>query len=220
MRVATAGIGLLLFTTAAYAQPRPCAPQTLAYDPYNPSDLAIVRNYGGTVLAQAPLSALLELDPYVPSDGELLRQLGRAIPLWPAYPWPAYAPAPAYPPAPTLPDCPPVRESSSETAAPLTRFADVVSALQHAPASPATADRAPSVRPTETAIRNSVWIQYAGRTWISAGAAVPFRDAEFERIGERAGFPVFRQTGTSDDFIFVPTTTGMVAPFRASPRAR
>jgi hypothetical protein len=61
-------------------------------------------------------------------------------------------------------------------------------------------------------------IEYQGRRWISAGRAVAFDDAGFVRIGESGGSAVFRTRGAKDELIFVPTTPGMVAPFRAAPR--
>jgi hypothetical protein len=61
-------------------------------------------------------------------------------------------------------------------------------------------------------------IEYEGRRWVSAGRAVAFDDAQFERVGERAASPVFRARGAKDEIIFVPTTPGMVAPFRAASR--
>jgi hypothetical protein len=35
------------------------------------------------------------------------------------------------------------------------------------------------------------------------------------RIGESAGFPVFRRIGAKDDLIFVRSTPQMLAPFQA-----
>jgi hypothetical protein len=34
------------------------------------------------------------------------------------------------------------------------------------------------------------------------------------RVGESAGFSVFRRAGAKDDLIYVPTTPDMVAPFQ------
>ncbi len=164
------------------------------------------------MLAQAPLSTLLKLDPYNPSQGELLRQLGRGIPLWAAYPW--------YPsrPLPLVPDCEPApEEPSPQSAAPIITFADMLSRLERARTTAVAATAAPAARETGAERTRGVWIHYAGRAWVSAGPAVPLRDAEFTRVDEGAGFSVFRRTGAKDDLIFVPTTSGMVAPFRATP---
>ena len=211
MRVSLASIAMLFVTATAYAQ-TPCASAVLTYDPYKPSDLAIVRNYGSTVLAQAPVSALLKLDPYVPSQGELLRQMGGGIPVWTANPWYGYGPRPA------MPDCVPESEqvaavAPSPSAPPLTRFGDVLIALQRqgAPTGTVAVPPAGGVRPEKN---TGVWIQYGDRTWVSAGGAVPFSGTDFVRVGESAGLPVYRRTAAKDELIFIPTSRGMVAPFR------
>jgi hypothetical protein len=205
---------LVLVAPFSWAQPSPCGPHTagLAFDPYKPSDLAIARNYGGAVLAQAPLGALFQLDPYVPIEGELLRQLGRAIPIWayPGYAW--------YPPVPQRLACPPVPETamlqpSSSDEPPLTTFSDALAALPARDA-PATA----AITRTASPRSQGLTIQWDGRTWVSAGAAVPFSDTEFVRFGTRGQSPIFRRAGAKDNVIYIHTTPGMVAPFRpASP---
>jgi hypothetical protein len=219
MRYTIAGLAVLLvhFNAAAYAQV-PCSPVATGFDPYNPSDLAVIRQYGATALAQAPLSALLQLDPYVPIQGELQRQLGSAIPLpfW-GYPW--------YPHSAPVPDCRPTVEQTQAlqpSPRPITTFADVMGALARErgttgavaarAATPSTSRSTASTRKPE---RNTgVSLQFAGRTWISDGAAVPVVEGEFVQIGESAGFPVFRRRNTKDNVIYVPTTEGLVAPFR------
>jgi hypothetical protein len=214
MRVATLGAGLLLFSTAANAQ-TPCTPGAAAYDPYKPSHIAIMRDFGGTVVAQAPISSLLQLDPYVPSQGELLRQAGRGIPLWTAYPW--YAP----PPVVAVRECGERDDASaaampatSPARAPLTRFADVLAALPADRATPGAA-ASPAARPASERTQG-VSIQYAGRTWVSAGRALAFRDGEFVRAGESAGVAVYRRPSDKDNVIYIASIQGMVAPFRAA----
>lgn len=71
-------------------------------DPYKPSDAALLRTYGATLVAQTPLLELRKLDPYVPSQVALLRQLGGAMPLWvwwylPFPPAPGFAPLTPFP---------------------------------------------------------------------------------------------------------------------------
>jgi hypothetical protein len=61
-------------------------------DPYNPSDAAVLRTYGSTLVAQTPLLQLRELDPYKPSHAALLRQLGGAMPIWSHLSWYPMAP--------------------------------------------------------------------------------------------------------------------------------
>ena len=212
MRLALATLGILLFSTNAFAQALPCAAHTLSYDPYKPSDAAIVRNYGGAVVSHAPISTLLKLDPYVPSQAELLRQVGNGIPVWGVYPWHPYAPLPSA--SNSVADCAPqpTAHMSEPAVAPLTSFADVMNAVDSAPAARSVASAARTSQPRT----RGVLIQYAGRAWISDGAAVPFQEGEFERVGESAGFPIYQRRGSKDGEIFVPTVRGMVAPFRLS----
>jgi hypothetical protein len=61
-------------------------------------------------------------------------------------------------------------------------------------------------------------IEYDGRRWVSAGRAVEFDDARFVRVGESGASAVFSARGAKDQIIFVPSTPGMVAPFRAVSR--
>lgn len=219
MRVSLACLGLLFLTSSAYAQ-APCAPGIPHYDPYNPSQAAIMREYGGTILAQAPVSTLLKLDPYVPSQGELLRQLGRGIPVWTAHAVYTGAPMPAADDC--SPSAPPARDMAgamAATPAPLTRFGDVLDVLAELRRS-GVAVAAPTASPASAGPgveRNSgVWIEYANRRWVSAGAAVVFSDADYVQVGESAGFAVYRRAGSKDDdLIFVQTSRGMVAPFRS-----
>jgi hypothetical protein len=204
----------------ASAQAQPCGAQPYAFDPYKPSHLAVVRQFGGSVLAHAPLVSLLQLDPYVPTQAQLLREYGGALPVWP------FAWNPAYGSSALQGDCGPVRDTAVAATTtpgepPMTTFAEALSALQQArassPAPPPSGVR--SITVTASADRKAgVWIEYAGRTWISAGRAVAFDDSEFVRVGESAGFPVFTRRGASDEIVYVPTTTGVVAPFRAEPR--
>jgi hypothetical protein len=87
--------GALLAATQAAAQT--VVPELHPYglDPYKPSDAAILRSYGGTLVAQTPLLELRQLDPYKPSHAELLRQIGNGIPQWSHFSWYPTAPAPA-----------------------------------------------------------------------------------------------------------------------------
>ena len=215
MRVSLATLGVLLVSASAYAQ-TPCTSAALTYDPYKPSDLAIVRQYGGTLLSQVPLSTLQKLDPYVPSQGELLRQVGNGLPVWLAHPWLSQVSVPA------AVDCAPPPEPVSAAAetggwAPaITRFSDVLSTLERQGAPAGTAMVTPIVAGGRPERNSGVWIYYADRSWGSAGAAVPFREADFVRIGVSSGFAVYRQGGGADDVIFVETARGMVAPFRAT----
>jgi hypothetical protein len=199
-------VALLVFpaSLSAQTQPSPCSQSTstlLDFDPYKPSNLSIVRNYGGTVLAQAPLEELLKLDPYVPTEAALLRQLGGAMPFWAfaTYPW-------SVPVRQHMP-CEPATEPPAAT---LTSFSDVLAVLEQRPPG-----ATPPPHATTPEASHGVSIQYDGRVWTSAGPAVRFSESEFVRVGDRAGFPIFRRATGDDDVIYVRTTAGMVAPFRA-----
>lgn len=96
-------IGALLAATPAAAQT--VVPELHPYglDPYKPSDAAILRSYGGTLVAQTPLLELRQLDPYKPSHAELLRQIGNGIPQWSHFSWYPNAPVPAPLMLPSMP---------------------------------------------------------------------------------------------------------------------
>jgi hypothetical protein len=195
---------LLLFPISVSAEPSPCpaAPSgAMSFDAYKPSHLSILRNYGATMLAQAPLETLLKLDPYVPVEGALLRQLGGAIPVW-SYPPLAWHP-PAAPSGPcvSVPDLAP---------AVLTSFSDVVSEL--GARAPLAAGR---TGPATSERNRGISIEYDGRVWVSAGPAVAFSSTQFVRVGDRAGAPVYQRAGTKESVIYISTMAGMVAPFRA-----
>jgi hypothetical protein len=106
--------GALLAATPATAQT--VVPELHPYglDPYKPSDAAILRNYGGTLLAQTPLLELRQLDPYKPSHAELLRQVGNGIPQWSHLSWYPNAPVPA---PLMLPSTPPAMSAAAQAGA-------------------------------------------------------------------------------------------------------
>ncbi len=61
---------------------------------------------------------------------------------------------------------------------------------------------------------DGLWVAYSGSKWVSAGAAVPLRSAEFRAVGTYAGFPVFVRVN-EEGTIYLPTRAGLVAPYRA-----
>jgi hypothetical protein len=219
VRVATLIAFLFAVPALASAQTGPCAPRPLAFDPYKPSDLAILRQFGGSVLAHAPLSSLLQLDPYVPSEALLLRQYGGALPLWP-FVW--YPPSFQYGYPPGCSRARDVAELPAAAAAnpPITTFADLLTELERARASQVAATPSGGRPAAATAVSTErtmgASIEYDGRRWVSAGRAVAFDDTRFVRVGDAGASAVFRSRGAKDEIIFVPTTPGMVAPFRAA----
>jgi hypothetical protein len=60
---------------------------------------------------------------------------------------------------------------------------------------------------------DGVWVEFGGEKWVSAGMAIPW-SADFVRVGERAGFPVFARRGLKEEMIYLPTRPGVVAPYR------
>ena len=103
--------GALLAATPAAAQTQVPELHPYGLDPYKPSDAAILRNYGGTLLAQTPMLELRQLDPYKPSHADLLRQLGNGIPQWSHFNWYPNAPVPA---PLMLPATPPPMSAASQ----------------------------------------------------------------------------------------------------------
>ena len=75
---AIAGMCVMLATSAA-AQSVVDADHPYGFDPYKPSDAAVLREYGATLALQSPT---FSLDPYRPSHAALIRQLGPDVPLW------------------------------------------------------------------------------------------------------------------------------------------
>ena len=218
MRFVTLTVVFVALPVLAFAQAEPCAPHRYAFDPYKPSDLAVVRQVGAGFLAQAPLSSLLQLDPYVPTEAQLLRQYGGALPVWP-FAWsPVVYPQSAYPLAFSriCQSIPPVATTSFEP--PITTVADLQATLERARASLGVMSGDRSVPAPPVVDRNrGVSIEYGGRTWVSAGRAVTL-DASFVRVGEHAGAAVYTPRGASKDLIYVATTAGLIAPFRAIQR--
>jgi hypothetical protein len=60
---------------------------------------------------------------------------------------------------------------------------------------------------------DGLWVAYSGSKWVSAGAAVPLRSAEFRAVGQYAGFPVFVRVNEQGT-IYLPTRAGLVAPYK------
>jgi hypothetical protein len=61
---------------------------------------------------------------------------------------------------------------------------------------------------------DGVWIMFGGEKWISAGTAVPLVAAEFVRVGDYAGFPVFARRDFTQEIIYLPSRAGLIAPYK------
>lgn len=207
MRLST----LALLVTLAAAMP--AAGQTSSdanpygLDPYKPSDAALLRAFGTTLVSQTALPELATLDPYKPSHAALLRQIGGGLPLWGLAWFPLQAPGPVMPLLQLTPAPP------SETMWLHRRPAHRRAEMEIAEASdlPAPFWLATLRRPEGN---DGVWIVYADGRWISAGKAVPFEEGAFQRVGDYGAFPVYRRTGAGDGLIYIPTRDRLVAPYR------
>ena len=93
--------------------------------------------------------------------------------------------------------------------APLT---EVVGTTGIVPARRQTAVPVVTMRRPES--NDGVWIMFAGEKWVSAGTAIPLAAADFVRVGEYAGFPVFAHRDFSHEVIYLPSRPGLVAPYR------
>ena len=172
-------------------------------DPYKPSEAALLRSYGATLVSETPLSELKQLDPYKPSHAALLR-LGGALPVWFVWSeWPVTAPFP-------------VARRSDERRPPHARphgYARPDRQIDEPAASPPLSPTAiATLRRPES--NDGVWIDFDGRRWLADGRAVPLVEGRFTRVGERGGHPVYRETAGASDRIFIATADDLVAPFR------
>ena len=69
-----------------------------------------------------------------------------------------------------------------------------------------------SVRRPEN--NDGVWVLFGGERWISAGPAVTLLPSEFVLVGEHGGFPVYAREALEEDVIYLPTRSGLIAPYR------
>lgn len=172
-------------------------------DPYKPSEAALLRSYGATLVSQTPVSELKRLDPYKPSHAALLR-LGGALPLWFVWSeWPVAAPFPVARPSD---DPRPMRARAKAHRGPDQRIDE-----PHVSTPPSATALATLRRPESN---DGVWIEFDGRRWLADGRAVPFVEGRFARVGERGGHPVYRETAGASERIFIATAGDLVAPFR------
>lgn len=205
----------LLAAAPAFGQVAATTSNVYGLDPYNPTDAAWLRNYGAALVARSSIAELAAFDPYRPSEAALVRQAGGAIPLccleW-GWAGPTFGPLtvqgipPRWPARSLLPPRVDVNILSMPTAA-----APVPAA---SPVAQGPTVAATYLRPTTN---DGIWIRYAGRTWISAGRAVPLQESERLRIGEHAGRAVYRLARGNDEVIYLTVREGVFAPFRPKP---
>ena len=210
-RLAISTILALLLPVAASAQTT-SDEHPYGLDPYKPSDAALLRDYGDTLVAQTPLSELQKLDPYKPSHAALLRNLGGAIPLWGIVWYPGPVPASLSPFAPQTVSEPSTAINRWERRRQRNEFEMTTSPAVAAPAEPSSMA---TLRVPES--NDGVWILFDSKRWISAGHTVSLDASKFERVGEYDGFPVYRRSGESEDVIYLPAREGAIAPYRLKP---
>ena len=194
----------------AFAQSPAGAQHAYGLDPYNPRDAEILRNYASVLVAQTPISELRKLDPYNPTHAALLRSMGGGIPLW----------APWYLPGPVPASSMPFQTMSASGSVPhvVVLLVDERAQAEPQASAPAAAPAPASPGAVATLRRpesnDGVWIRHEGQTWISGGAAVPFEESQFTRVGDYGNFPVYRSRAGGDDIIYVPARADLVAPYR------
>jgi hypothetical protein len=153
--------------------------------------------------------------------GELAGTTGSRAPAFPVAPIPETASLPMAAAAPTAL---PLPIGAISVYTPTPGAALTGTPRQSDVAGPAAPAAIPSAQQTPPAVtlrapesNAGVWLRFRERTWVSAGPAVPLTGSEFVRDGEYAGFPVFRRPQAGEDVIYLPTRSGLVAPYRAKP---
>lgn len=200
--LALVALAVLLAAGSVSAQGQAAA-HPYQLDPYKPSEAALLRSYGATLVSQTPLSELKQLDPYKPSHAALLR-LGGALPVWFVWSeWPVMAPFPVTRPSG---ERRPMRPGPHAHPRPDREIDEPGAATPPSPTAIATLRRPES--------NDGVWIDFDGRRWLADGRAVPFVEGRFTRVGERGGHPVYRETAGGSERIFIATADDLVAPFR------
>jgi hypothetical protein len=209
---ATAVVGVTFFAFGSAAA-QTAGPHPYDLDRYKPSEAALLRNYGDTLVAQTPLLELRHLDPYKPSHAALLQQIGGGLPLWGVAWFPFAAPVPVAAESRWAPTLFPVDEPPS--VAPIPETAPC--GCDEPAATPEPSSIATLLRPDSN---DGVWITYDGRRWVSGGRSVPLVDTEFERVGAYGAFPVYTRAGSAEDVIYIPTREGSLAQYRLKSESR
>ena len=188
--------------------------ELLTLDPNKPSDAALLRDFGDTLVAQVPLVDMQALDPYKPSDAALLRRVGAGLPIYLAW----------YPMALAGPML-----SAPQSDMPLERRTQRDSGALPYPVAPAPNDcgcerAAPSgpPSPVTTVLRpesnDGVWIEFQAKRWITAGKTVAHVETDFTSAGQYRDLPVYKRRGSGDEIIYLPTRDGSLAPYRLKER--
>ncbi len=212
----------VLSAAGVAAQTTANADHPYGLDPYKPSDAAWLRNYGAVLVAETSVLELAALDPYKPTHAALARQVGGAMPFWvPDWLFPGSTLGPVLPmfarrvPPPMLSVTPVVGgDAAGYSSGPSSRTREATASPSAGSAASALVSIAMLNSPREN---DGISIRFGGRTWLSAGRAVPLQAGRFARIGEHAGLPVYERTDVNEGVIYVPARDGLIAPFRAKP---
>lgn len=133
--------------------------------------------------------------------GDLAGTTGSRSPSFPVQPVPDSASLPMAAVSPTSPPLPPgaigVYTPEIPTTAPARPAQEAVGTTGIAPRRPVVIARRPESN-------DGIWIRFRGERWVHAGPAVPLGTADFTRVGEYAGVPVYTRRG-SRDVIYLPT---------------
>jgi hypothetical protein len=82
------------------------------------------------------------------------------------------------------------------------------------PVNPTTIPPQPVVTLLRPENNDGIWVRFQDRKWVNSGAAIPLESSVFTKVGEYAGFPVFKRRNATDDVIYLPTRAGLIAPYR------
>lgn len=146
--------------------------------------------------------------------GDLAGTTASRTPAFPVRTVPERFSFPEAPAPPSGPQQPLGAIAAAEVVAPVTRAAAPAGTVGAQAGGAARPSGQPMVSITPPDSNQGVWIHYQGTRWVSAGAAVPLRAAEFRAIGQYEGFPVFVRRD-DDRTIYLPTRAGLVAPYKA-----
>jgi hypothetical protein len=85
------------------------------------------------------------------------------------------------------------------------------------PANPTTVPRtveSPVVSLLRPENNDGLWVRFDNQKWVNSGAAVPLLEDAFVRVGDYAGFPVFKRRNGDEDVIYLPSRAGLIVPYK------
>ncbi len=103
-------------------------------------------------------------------------------------------------------------ESAIQTGAAPTSVASTAAVA--VPSVPTRVDAPPMVSLLRPESNDGLWVRFEDQKWVNSGAAVLLEPTAFVRVGDYAGFPVFKRRDATEDVIYLPTRAGLIAPYR------